>query len=415
MPHCNKIEMKKKSMPTRSATATIAGYIYQFDYTIKSLLDLLNDDDSVDIENIEDVDIHSCTEDTAIQCKYYAATEYNHSIIAKPIRLMLNHYLDVKQGKVQPINYKLYGFYESGQDKLTQPITIEFLKEHFLTYTKNTIKQKHHEDLGLNDTDLADFLAKLTINIHAENDSTQFNNIITKLMQEFNCDDSDAEYYYNNALTVISHTAKQNNTAQRKITKKNFINQINKKEFLFNKWFLERKGEKNYCSYIRKNYFAPLNSPAYERFFLIEIDNNFSKSDLKELLLLISKNWTKIAKRESNPFCPYIFIHNIEQNALIELKRELNNDGIKFIDGYDYEGADFSVNSIIQTPNYHNPIKLKFINTLDNLKIVLQTNWQKTKEIYQFYFSEPYFIMDDQYTKHVKIQVKNLILIKEII
>jgi len=50
-------------MATRSATATIAGYIYQFDYTIKCLLDLSNDNDSVDIENIEDIDIHSCTED----------------------------------------------------------------------------------------------------------------------------------------------------------------------------------------------------------------------------------------------------------------------------------------------------------------------------------------------------------------
>jgi hypothetical protein len=83
-------------MVTRSATATIAGYIYQFDYTIKCLLNLSSDNDSVDIENIEDIDIHSCTEDTAIQCKYYAGTEYNHSIIARPIRLMLSHYLNVK-------------------------------------------------------------------------------------------------------------------------------------------------------------------------------------------------------------------------------------------------------------------------------------------------------------------------------
>ena len=113
-------------MQTRSATTTIAGYIYQFDYTIKCLLDLSNDNDSVDIENIEDVDIHSCMEDIAIQCKYYAGTEYNHSIIAKPIRLMLNHYLEVKNGVKQPISYKLYGFYQSGQDKLAVPPTVDF-------------------------------------------------------------------------------------------------------------------------------------------------------------------------------------------------------------------------------------------------------------------------------------------------
>jgi hypothetical protein len=43
-------------MVTRSATATIAGYIYQFDYTIKCLLNLSNDNDLIDIENIEIID-----------------------------------------------------------------------------------------------------------------------------------------------------------------------------------------------------------------------------------------------------------------------------------------------------------------------------------------------------------------------
>ena len=51
---------------TRSANATIAGYIYQFDYTIKCLLALANEYDYVDIENIEDIDIHSTTEDAAV-------------------------------------------------------------------------------------------------------------------------------------------------------------------------------------------------------------------------------------------------------------------------------------------------------------------------------------------------------------
>ncbi|KAA6345599.1 hypothetical protein EZS27_006864 [termite gut metagenome] len=67
-------------MAGRAATATITGYIYQFDYTVKCLLNLSNDNDSVDIENIEDIDIHSCAEDTAIQCKYHEATKYNHSM-----------------------------------------------------------------------------------------------------------------------------------------------------------------------------------------------------------------------------------------------------------------------------------------------------------------------------------------------
>jgi hypothetical protein len=400
-------------MVKRSATATIAGYLYQFDFTIKCLLDLSNDNDCVDVENIEDIDVHSCTEDTAIQCKYYAGTKYSHSIIAKSIRLMLNHYSNVKSGTAQPINYKLYGYYQSGQEKLATPITVTFLKEHLLTYAENGINKKHHDKLGLNDVDLADFLAKLTIDIDAEEDSIQFQDIISKLKQLFNCDDFEAEhYYYNNALKIVSHTAKQSDINQRKIIKRDFIQQINKKEILFNTWFMQLKGEKSFYAELRKKHFSSLNTN--ERFFLIEIESDFSKSDLKDLLLTISNKWTKISKREVNPFCPFVYIHNIGENNLTELKTELRNDNFKFIDGHDFNGATFSQQSIVQVANHYNQIKLKIINTLDDLKLVLQTQ-ERTQEIYQFYLSESFFDPENQYTKHIKIQFKKLLSIKEII
>lgn len=227
---------------TRSANATIAGYIYQFDYIIKCLLALDNENDYVDIENIEDIDIHSTTEDAAIQCKYYAGSEYNHSEIAKPISFMLKHFSDVKKGITQPINYKLYGFYQSGQDKLPALITVDFLKSHLLTYTEKSVQYKWHEKLGLSDSELADFLTFLSVNINAEEDSAQFKKIISGLQTTFRCDDFEAEhYYYNGALKIISQAAKQNDSSRRRITKKEFLDQINNKEILFNKWFVSHR------------------------------------------------------------------------------------------------------------------------------------------------------------------------------
>ncbi|KAA6305294.1 hypothetical protein EZS27_043054, partial [termite gut metagenome] len=149
------------------------------------------------------------------------------------------------------------------------------------------------------------------------------------------------------------------------------------------------------------------------RFFLIELENDYSKADLKELLLKISTNWTKISKREINPFCPYIYLDKIKDEELIELKTVLSReDNFMFIDGYNFKGADFSTESIIQKPNINNPIRLKLIDTLDNLKLVLQ---KKNKDIYQFYLSTPYFEVDNQYIQNIKIQIKELKSIKEII
>ena len=397
---------------TRSATATILGYIYQFDYSIKNLLSLSHDDDYIEIENIEDIDVHSCSEDTAIQCKYYAGTEYNHSIIAKPIRFMLNHYFEVKNGTKQTVNYKLYGFYQSGQEKLTLPITVDFLKENFLTYTKDRIKYKLHEELGFNDTELSDFLTFLNIDINAEEESTQFNNIISAIKPIFDCDDFEAEhYYYNNALRIISHTAKQSDIKQRKITKKQFIENVNKKEILFNKWFLHYKGEKKHYAALKKEYFSPLNIS--ERYFLIEIKTDSSKADLKDVIMTISRKWSKISQRDPNSFCPYIYIHNISSDDLVDLKRELYKDGFQFIDGYPFKGAEFSTRAITQKATHINQIKLKFINSLDELNLILSS--QGNKELCQFYLNEPFGESENEYVKHIKIQVKDIISIKEII
>ena len=77
-------------MSDRSAVDTIRGYFYQFDYSILSLLQLAEPDGSIAVECIEDVDIRTVTEDRAVQCKYYAGTEYNHSVIKLAVMAMLS-------------------------------------------------------------------------------------------------------------------------------------------------------------------------------------------------------------------------------------------------------------------------------------------------------------------------------------
>lgn len=64
---------------TRDAVDTITGYYYQFDYYILKLLKA-DDNDLICIEGIEDVDITGNNGTSAIQCKYYAKTVYNHSV-----------------------------------------------------------------------------------------------------------------------------------------------------------------------------------------------------------------------------------------------------------------------------------------------------------------------------------------------
>lgn len=403
-------------MSKRSATETILGYIYQFDYSILEILNLSNVNDSITVEGIEDIDIRKIDEEIAIQCKYYAKTEYNHSIIARPIRLMLDHFKQVNEGEKKQIKYYLYGHYKSGQDKLELPITVEFLKEHFLTYTNDKVKHEHHIELGLNNGDLENFIRKLTINIHAVSYDDQYKKTIALLENLFNCSSFEAEhYFYNNALKVIKELAIQNKVENRQISKKDFIEKINNKKLLFNEWFVALKGKKQHLANLRKEYFTALNASPFERFFLIEIDESkYSRSNLKELLFLISEKWSKLSNRAPKPFCPYVYIHNIRAEELIKLKSDLFKEGFKISDGFDFAGASFSSESIRQTANYNNQIKLKIINQIDYLDLILKEN-RGTKEVYQFYIENSYYTNTQQEIRHIKIQVDEVIDIKEVI
>jgi hypothetical protein len=408
----------------RAAIDTIRGYFYQFDYSIIEVLNLVNDTDSILIEGIEDVDIHTDSEDTAIQCKYYAKTEYNHSVIAKPIRQMLDHFKKQKSGIATKVAYHLRGHFESGHEKLGRKPTLEELKDNYLTYNtftktggvKTKVTHYHHKALSLSDTDLKEFLSLLHIDIHAQSFESQVRCLITALQAQMGCTPFAAEnFYYNNALKVIRELAIQPNAADRSITKADFLKKINTSSILFNEWFIKLKGKRSHLANIRKENFTFLNVSPFERVFLIEVkESERVGSDLKDLVFLISKKWSKLSKFEKKPFCPYIYLHNVSRETLVNLKRELRSEGFNFVDGFDYDGADFNPNSIMLETSFHKQIKIKFFNSLDYVEHTLKLV-SKTKELYQFYYVSPYCNLDLPNVKHLKIQIEQLTDIKAII
>ncbi|NRQ44132.1 hypothetical protein HRH59_16430 [Rheinheimera sp. YQF-2] len=404
-------------MTDRSAVDTIRGYFYQFDYSILKVLQLLDCDDSIAVECIEDVDIHTATEVTAVQCKYYAGTEYNHSVIKPAVMFMLSHFKKIKDDGKLPVKYLLRGHYNSGQHKLILPIDVTFLKQHFLTYSEKRLERRHHEELGLSDTALAEFLSVLDIDINAASLEDQFTEVIRQLQIAYGCTPFEAEYfYYNNALALMRELTIQTLPTNRTTTKGAFLKVADTSGVLFNEWFVRKKGEKSHFSALKKAYFSGLNLSPFERFFLIEVSpETFVRSDLKEVLHLLSKKWSKTSKRDGNSsFCPYVYVHGLPDDELVTLKKELATEEFCFIDGYDFQGADFSVKSIAKRASHDNGIKLKVLNSIANLEVTVGSV-TKTREVYQFHLGKSYFEPANEAVKHIQIQVKKFTDIKAII
>lgn len=349
-------------MAKRSAEDTIAGYYYQFDRTIQALLDL-DEDGEIVIEGIEDIDVRTEDETVAIQCKYHAKTEYNHSGIAKPVRLFLDHFAEVKAGEKPSMNYYFFGHFKEGSEKLTRELTddltvsVDFLKENFLTYKTGKTGEKqeirHYEKLGLDDDDLKDFLKCVTFNVDGKKLEDQNKDIIELLRKEFdNCSYIEAEnYFYNNALKVVFETATKSE-AERKLSRKDFCTLINKKAFLFNKWFACYKGKRKYVQFIKRNLRSAraLNKAKYKFLFIGKrfLANHNAEHTVASVVKNIVEEYFQIGKAFSSKNKVWTVVLDCDQPKFIEYKREIKRRGIKvFVRDSD---EDFDVKAFNEDP-----------------------------------------------------------------
>lgn len=397
---------------TRDAVSTIKGYYFQFDYYILQLLQLQKDDDTVRIEGIEDVDVIISDCIKVVQCKYYDETNCTPSIVGKAIRPMLMHFAEHKDDATR-YHYNLFGHYNSGQRSIEIPLTVEYIKQKFFTYTEHGEKHKLHSELKLADSDLENFLERITLELNADTYEDQIEKIISQLKLIMPCGEYEARYfYYNNALSFIKKISVNKSSEARTVSKKEFLRKIRVKQSLFDKWYIEYIGFEKFYRAVRKEFFTKMNISSAHRIFLVERDSNVQDSELVGLLMKISRNWSRLSKRETTPFCPYVYLHGISDSRLTKIKNFLLKNDFHIWDGYEYKDASFSAPSLARSVNCHIGVKCKIINELSQVQDVINA-CNGTKEIYQFYVEKPFYDRDT--IMGGEFQIKNTCDVQKII
>ncbi|WP_159025817.1 ATP-binding protein, partial [Aquimarina sp. Aq78] len=248
-------------MSKRSAENTIAGYYYQFDKTILEILNQETPTAVVRIEGIEDIDIENIEGNTTyIQCKYHSKTRYVPSQIKEPIQLLLREYKKAIDAGKTDLKFVLYAHFKENQEALAKKLEgsklkiseLNFLKTDILSGKKEGKEYFVYDELGLNNEALTNFIQSLEIDINAGDIDQQGKEVINQIKTNFNnCNNREAEYYYNNALKIIFKLATKDSLDDRQISKENFIRAIDNKKFLFNKWYAHLKGKKQYLEYVK--------------------------------------------------------------------------------------------------------------------------------------------------------------------
>ncbi len=401
-------------MSTRSAEHTLLGFYYQFDKSIFVILNQKDKNTKVTIEGVEDIDINSTTGNIAIQVKYQELTDGTDSTFRKPISLMLKHFAE-NQNK--DYKYVLYGHYKNNSEIDTK-IDFDRLKE-MMNYKKKDTKTKKMisytllKDFNIDEKYLNPFLSKLDF-ILGDSFLEHQNKTLLKIKSEFNTNtDEESMSYYSNALKVVNDLAIKDIEDNRKITKKEFMLKIDLKNILFNSWFIELKGKKEYSKLIYSKYFRnTLNSINYERIFILNTANN-EIENLKNIIFTIEDKFYKKTNRGINSGAPYIFINNISVEELINLKESIYADGKTIHDGFCFVGSSFKCKEIRKPSTLENSISIKIINKRIHLDEIL-SNINGSKKLFEFYDTHTESISNDEdYIS--KIQIENLTDISQII
>jgi len=388
-------------MVNRAANATIKGYFYQFDFAILQLLKAVDEDAKITVEGVEDVDIEDVSNEKYIQCKYYAATDYNHSVIKPAIAAMIVHFKEVGSKTTPLPKYKLYGHYNSGQEKLPERhlITVDFIKTHFLTTTKKDgPAELVHVNNNITDAEILQFVGQLEIDVFAQSYESQFESIATLLTSTIpGATKEDAEnLFYPASINKIRALAIEKNQAARVTTKKRFLKDINNKNLLFSSWLKQYQGAKKYAALVRDKYFKQSAATSIEnkaRFFIVNLpSNSLDVGNALELALKFSKKFSNRPSsriRDNDRFCPYLHLANTDASGHRELKKSLRDSNILFLDGHDFKGSEFYVDSILKGPTSYMETRLKLIDELTDLNSTLRGAHRRPIEVFEFYHEVP--------------------------
>ena len=405
----------------REATATIRGYIYQFDATIGEILKL-SGDDFVVVEGIEDFDVFGEAGDQYFQCKYLSSKKLTYPVIRDAILPMFEEFLTRVLGDRETPTYHLYGHFKEGSigdKRLSGEELKQVLKKQTRVPLKSGGYKMETEDLkekyGATDQDIECFSKCLIIHSCKEY-VTHKNDIVGELSRTFNEDLMIAkEFLYPSAFTLISDLASNPNQEERRIKKAEFLAKINPSKAVYNIWFIQERGEDAYCKQIRRSFFSQMNIGPEERLFFIETNDITQDADLLGLVKEIRRKWSThnvVRKPPKERYAPYLYFPNIDRSRLVRLKGNLHREGIIFIDGYDFQDAEFCVDSLCKPQTNENQISLRFVNTADELDSLIES-FSISFTVYQFILTEPIDI--DRTCRQISIPVRTIDMIQKII
>ena len=406
----------------REATATIRGYIYQFDASILAVLAATSGQE-VTVEGVEDFDVLSNETDTYGQVKYYEAQKLTDSTLRDAIVPMIEGFLRYPAVDRNRKRYILYGHFKQAPEDVPaillgdlQRILIQRpYKVDDATGEKARTVVNLQTKLGASDQDLVAFCNQFTVELSEPFDQHRLR-VIAELRTALGVTKIEAESFsYPSALSAMAGLSSARAKLDRTTTRKAFLQQIRPKMALYSAWALRMEGEIAYCRKIRELHFARLNIDSHDRFFVISLPDTDGIEELHGLVQHIISRWSshKInSKPDRERYAPIFFLPDLDPPVLAQLKLRLVDDSHKISDGYAFNGAPFTTEHLMLAQTRQYPVSARFVMDHDQFNAALAAS-KRGRLIIQLHTGEPHSI--DPAIQQITVPINAASMAKKII
>lgn len=406
----------------REATATIRGYIYQFDASILAVLGATGSD-TVTVEGVEDFDILSGDIDTHGQVKYYESQKLTDATVRDALLPMLEGFLRYPAEIRKRKRYILYGHFRQAPDEAPSYTLVDMqrllverpYKVDKTTGDKVRIEVDLQAKAGASDEELADFCGRFSIRL-SEAFDTHRARVITALGDALSVSKLEAERYsYPSALTVMAALSTAATRTARTTSRATFLQLIRPDVAIYSAWALREEGENAYCRKIRELHFARLNIDSRDRLFVLALADIDGVDELHGLVQHIIGRWSSHRmgmKPAKERYAPFFFFPDLAEATLSELKCRLVAEGHKITDGFAYYGASFSTEHLMlpQTRDY--PVSARFVGNGDEFEKAL-TAAKRARIVIQLYTGDLNLITLG--VQHIAIPVNSASMARKIV
>lgn len=377
---------------TRSASATIKGFTYQFKKSLYKILDTDDCECTFILEGlIEDLDIvYSDEEKEGIQYKYYESSKaITSSDISMPILQMISTMIKLKDSNID-VKYELIVYcredfnksleyyiddilntnnkelivrffgqiYEVSDESILEKIDkkrkTQECKDEIYNYfkNKNNLKLKIEKDKILEDITL----------IKGESIKKIDEAIINKLSELLSVDKSASKkIYYPNAFVKIADKSSNTDVEERVISKKQLLKELKiDDEIITSKWLKEFFGKYNYIEFIKTEELNNLDNSKRRRLIIINrFQLNIKTNDVCKFIIEFvdkyyysSNNMDKLSTcgRKLKELPLFIILDSID--SYWEIENKLNNKGLLIHNGF--IGGNFKHKSFGNRKEYKN-------------------------------------------------------------